>query len=169
MTILDIRLFPDPVLREVATEVKGFDPELDKLVMDMAETMYTASGIGLAAPQIGVAKRVVVVDTSDTRDQLLVFINPTIELKNGRVSSEEGCLSIPDYRESVRRSARITVEYQDLSGAFHKLEAGDLLAICLQHEIDHLNGILFIDHLSRLKREFFRKWLAKQDRLDKEP
>jgi peptide deformylase len=162
MALLEIRYYPDPVLRIEAAEVTQFNESLANTVSDMAETMYAASGIGLAAPQVGISQRILVLDISESRDQLLPFINPVITTHSGRTSYEEGCLSIPDYRETIKRHAEVTVEYKNVLGETQTIEADGLFAICLQHEIDHLNGVLIVDHLSRLKREFFRKWWAKR-------
>lgn len=162
MPILDIRIYPDPVLKERSLEVTDFGPELHKFLDNMKMTMYAANGIGLAAPQVGVLQRIAVIDVSDSRNEPVEFINPKITARAGKTPSEEGCLSIPDYRDSISRSETVTVTAQDRHGKDFQTEADDILAICLQHEIDHLDGILFIDHLSRLKREFFKRWLQKQ-------
>jgi peptide deformylase len=162
MSILEIRIYPDPILKNVAQAVSLFDLELKTLVESMFETMYAARGIGLAAPQIGVSKRIVVIDISEDGDERHVFINPKILKAEGQVSGEEGCLSIPDFRERVARYERVQVQAQDVNGNSFTLDTEGLLAICLQHEIDHLDGILFVDRLSRLKREIFKRWLKKQ-------
>jgi peptide deformylase len=125
-------------------------------------TMYAHGGIGLAASQIGILERVAVVDISPDQSQKLVLINPEITERLGSVSSEEGCLSIPEYRDTIKRSERIQVSAQDIEGNPQLISADGMLAICIQHEVDHLNGTLFVDHLSRLKREFFKRWLKKQ-------
>ncbi len=163
MTTLPIKIFPDPILRETTAEVTSFDKQLSTFVDSMIETMYDSRGIGLAAPQVGMSKRICVVDVSEEGNNPLRFINPIIVSKSGSTPSEEGCLSIPGYRETIKRSKEILVNAFDLEGKPFELAADGLLAICLQHEIDHLNGILFIDHLSRLKRQMFKKWLSKQD------
>jgi peptide deformylase len=163
MAILEIRIFPDPILKQAALPISSFDTALKKTVDSMFETMYSARGIGLAAPQVGIAKRIAVIDLSEDGNERLVFVNPKITKSEGETSSEEGCLSIPDYRDKVTRAERLTVQAQDVEGKPFELSAEGLLAICLQHEIDHLDGILFVDRLSRLKREFFRRWLKKQE------
>ncbi|MBX7145370.1 MAG: peptide deformylase [Oligoflexia bacterium] len=162
MSVLDIKKFPDPILRQVATPVTEFDTTLRRLVDDMIETMYVSNGVGLAAPQIGVSKRIAVVDVSEDRTQQLVVINPTIVSRTGSDSAEEGCLSIPEYRDTVTRSKELKLQAFDHMGKQYELDAQDLLARCLQHEIDHLDGVLFIDHLSRLKRDMFRRWFKKR-------
>ena len=140
----------------------SFNLELASLLDDMKETMYKSDGVGLAAPQIGVLKRVTVIDVSKERDQLMEFINPEILGVFGKTTSEEGCLSIPGFRDSIKRSRKVLVKAQDRTGKEFTVEADELLAICLQHEIDHLDGVLFIDHLSRLKLQYFKRWLEKQ-------
>ncbi|MCO6431542.1 MAG: peptide deformylase [Deltaproteobacteria bacterium] len=162
MPTLPIRIYPDPVLKQVAEKVTRFNDQLTSLANDMAETMYTARGIGLAANQVGVLQRIAIVDVGEEQNERIDLVNPEIVWKEGAVPSEEGCLSIPDYRETVRRNKEIVVQAQDTSGKEFELKAEGLLAICIQHEIDHLNGILFIDHLSRLKRELFKRWLKKR-------
>ena len=194
MTILPIKVYPDEVLREKCAPVTEFDGDLRTLVADMFATMYDAKGIGLAASQVGILKRVAVIDipeddeplehSPDTedparrddpaqRDEKLgiaasnsdgsldhgryVLVNPRLSKVRGRTSSEEGCLSIPDYRDVVKRHDALTLDAFDEHGKAFQLEASGLLAICIQHECDHLDGILFVDHLSRLKRELFRQ------------
>lgn len=167
MAVRDILKLPDPVLRQRSEPVSGPDAAHEALVRDMFETMYHAPGIGLAAIQIGVAKRIVTVDLArkDEPPAPMVFINPEIVWSSEeRSAREEGCLSIPEFYEEVERPARITVRFLDRSFAPAELQADGLLATCLQHEIDHLNGILFIDHLSRLKRERVTKRFAKAAR-----
>lgn len=164
MSLLKIRVIPDPVLRKVAAPVTTFDVTLHKLLDDMAETMYAAPGVGLAANQIGVLQRVIVVDITEEKSGLLELVNPEIiEKESPVIASEEGCLSIPEYRDSLDRFPKITVRAQNRNAEVFTFQAEDLLARCVQHEIDHLNGVLFVDHLSRLKREFFQKWLKKQE------
>lgn len=156
MTIKPLIILPDPILRQVSKPIETVDSEVKKLADDMLETMYDAPGIGLAAIQIGVARRMLVLDVSkDGEDkQPLVFINPEIVASSdARSVYEEGCLSIPDYYAEVERPATITVKHIDRDGKEQIVEADGLLATCLQHEIDHLNGVLFIDHISKLKRE----------------
>jgi peptide deformylase len=161
MSVLNIRIYPDPILKEPALPVEKFDAELNKLLDDMYQTMLAANGIGLAAPQIGVSKQIAVIDVSEERDQRLELINPKIIWEDGKVPSEEGCLSIPGYRDKLKRSEEIIVQAKDRNGKDIEIKADELLAICMQHEIDHLNGILFIDRLSRLKRELFKRWFKK--------
>jgi peptide deformylase len=164
MTVREIIKLPDKRLRLVSEPVKRIDAGLRKLVEDMFETLYAAPGIGLAGIQVGVAKRVIIMDLSkkdDTRKPE-VFINPEITWASEEKSSyEEGCLSIPEYYEEVERPAVVKVKYLDLDGKAREVEASGLLATCLQHEIDHLNGILFIDHISKLKRDRVTKKFAK--------
>ncbi len=151
--------FPDPELKKKSTPVTVINDATRALVQDMAETMYAAPGVGLAAPQIGVHQRIVVIDVSpkDEQPDLIVAINPVIIHADGESYEEEGCLSVPKYSANVRRHARVVVKALDLDGNEITYKADDLLAIAFQHEIDHLDGILFIDHLSPLKREIFRK------------
>jgi peptide deformylase len=156
--------YGEPVLEQKAAPVTQFDtPELKELIADMWETMYAAKGVGLAAPQIGHSQRISVIDTSVGEDETkkLVIINPEITLKEGKQTGEEGCLSIPGFREPVTRSSKVTVRAQDASGAAIELEGEDLLARALEHEIDHLNGVLFINHLSALKRDIIRRKIKK--------
>jgi peptide deformylase len=155
MTIRTILNIPDPKLKLVSEPVTVFDDALQTLVQDMLETMYDAPGIGLAAIQIGVAKRLLVIDLAKEEELKapMVFANPEIISVSDELSSyEEGCLSIPDYYESVERPASLKIKYQTEKGESREMEADGLLATCLQHEIDHLNGIMFIDHISKLKR-----------------
>ncbi|OKP81421.1 peptide deformylase [Ensifer adhaerens] len=156
MTIKPLIILPDPVLRQVSTPIETVDADVRRLADDMLETMYDAPGIGLAAIQIGVARRMLVLDVSKEGDEKtpLVFINPEIVASSDTYSVyEEGCLSIPDYYAEVERPAVITVKHLDRDGNEQTIEAEGLLATCLQHEIDHLNGVLFIDHISKLKRD----------------
>ena len=156
MTIKPLIILPDPLLREVSKPVERIDSDALKLADDMLETMYDAPGIGLAAIQIGVPRRLLVIDVSKEGEEKtpLVVFNPVIlSSSDARSTYEEGCLSIPDYYAEVERPAAVTVNYLDLAGKEQVLEAEGLLATCLQHEIDHLNGVLFIDHISRLKRD----------------
>lgn len=162
MAALPLVYYPDPRLKEPCAEVSQFDKDLGTLLDRMRETMYKAQGIGLAAPQIGVQRRIAVIDVSEDGSQVYELINPVITAQSGTTSSEEGCLSIPGYKDTIKRALSITLEYRDRDGCLQHLMADGILAICAQHEIDHLNGILFVDHLSRLKREFFRRWFAKQ-------
>jgi peptide deformylase len=164
MSVREIIKLPDKRLRLVSEPVKRVDPEIRKLVDDLFETMYKAPGIGLAAIQIGVAKRVVTMDLSKKEEdhQPQVFINPEITwTSEAKAAREEGCLSIPEYYEEVERPAQVKVKYLDLDGKAHEIEVSGLLATCLQHEIDHTDGVLFIDHISKLKRDRVVKKFAK--------
>lgn len=164
MALLDILHYPDARLHTVAKPVKEVDARIRKLVDDMAETMYAAPGIGLAATQVNVHERVVVIDISETHDALRVFINPEIVASSGTEESEEGCLSVPGVFDKVRRAERVTVRALDRDGKPFELEADGLLAVCIQHELDHLKGKVFVDYLSNLKRNRIRAKLAKQAR-----
>ena len=165
MAIRQILHYPDPRLRRRAEAITEVDAQIRTLVDDMAETMYQAPGIGLAAPQINVCKRIIVIDTSETKDNLHVFINPEIVSREGEQTLEEGCLSVPGIYDNVTRAQRITVRALDREGQPFELEANGLLATCVQHELDHLEGKLFVDYLSRLKQQRIRKKLEKQERL----
>ena len=162
MARLSILKYPDPRLYKKASRVDTVDDSVRALVDDMAETMYGAPGVGLAATQVDVHKRVIVIDTSDARDRLMVFINPEIVEREGIQMLEEGCLSVPGIYEPVERAQRIRVKALDRSGKPYELVAEDLLAVCVQHEMDHLEGKVFVDYLSRLKRERIRAKLQKQ-------
>lgn len=162
MALLNIHVYPDPILKQPAEKVTEFGEDLGKLLDNMYQTMISAAGIGLAAPQVGISRRIAVIDVSEERDQRLEIINPVITEVAGKIPSEEGCLSIPGYRDTIKRSEIVTITAQDRSGEQFEIKADGLLAICLQHEIDHLDGILFTDHLSRLKRELFKRWHRKQ-------
>jgi len=162
MALLTVRKYPDSILKQPGVEVDEFDSKLHSLLDDMAETMYYEHGIGLAAPQIGVSQRITVIDVSADEDTIQEFINPEIVQAQGKVEFEEGCLSIPEYRDKVVRNESIVVRAYDRYGKEFELETDGLLAICLQHEIDHLDGVLFIDRLSRLKRELFKRWMKKR-------
>ncbi|UJW75871.1 peptide deformylase [Rhizobium sp. SL42] len=164
MTIKPLIILPDPLLRQVSQPIERVDAAIRTLAEDMLETMYEAPGIGLAAIQVGIARRMLVIDISKEGDERepLVFINPEIvRSSDERSVYEEGCLSIPDYYAEVERPAAITVKSLDREGREQLTEADGLLATCLQHEIDHLNGVLFIDHISRLKREMVIKKFTK--------
>ena len=164
MAVRDIIILPDKRLRLVSEPIKAIDREVKTLVTDMFETMYDAPGIGLAAIQVGVPRRVVTMDLSKKEEaqEPRVFINPEILWRSDdKAKYEEGCLSIPEFYEEVERPIKVRVKYLDLEGREQELEASGLLATCLQHEIDHLNGVLFIDHISRLKRERVVKKFAK--------
>jgi peptide deformylase len=164
MTTLDILHFPDPRLRTIAQPVEQVDDAIRKLVDDMFETMYAAPGIGLAATQVNVDKRVIVIDVSEEKDQPLCLINPEILARDGVEEMEEGCLSVPGVFELVERADHVRVRALNQNGERFEMEAGDLLAVCIQHEIDHLNGKLFVDYLSPLKRARIRKKLEKEQR-----
>ena len=163
--LLDILEYPDPRLRKIAARVPVVTADIRKLVRDMAETMYAAPGVGLAAPQVNVAKRVVVIDASEARDGLKVFINPEIISAEGEAEGEEGCLSVPGYYDKVRRAARITVRAQDESGRPFELTTDGMLAVCIQHEMDHLIGKVFVDYLSPLKRARLATRMGKKQRI----
>jgi peptide deformylase len=152
MALLPILEYPDPRLKRIAAPVTVFDAALKKLTEDMAATMYEAPGIGLAATQVDVHKRVIVIDVSSDKSGLKVIINPEIVAASGEIIGEEGCLSVPEYYDNVRRAANVTLKAQDASGAFYTLEADGLLAVCIQHEMDHLQGKVFVEHLSQLKQ-----------------
>ncbi len=164
MALLNILEYPDPRLRTKATPVEVVDDALRTLIDNMFETMYHAPGIGLAATQVDVHKRLLVADVSEDRTEPYAFINPVITKKDGVEVMEEGCLSVPGYYESVERAERIQVEYLDRDGNPQMLEADGLLAVCIQHEIDHLDGKLFVDYLSQMKRQRIRKRLEKDRR-----
>lgn len=165
MAILKILEYPDPRLHKVASPVPVVTDEIRKLVRDMAETMYTAPGIGLAATQVDVHKRVVVIDISETKSDLLVLINPEIVARVGEEESEEGCLSVPGYYERVRRASQVTVKALDAEGKPFERSAEGLLAVCIQHELDHLQGKVFVEYLSALKQARLQARLRKRQRL----
>ena len=164
MAALTILRYPDPRLEKVAKPVERVDDSVRQLVRDMAETMYAAPGIGLAATQVDVHKRVIVLDVSDGRDQLLVLINPEIVALEGEQSCEEGCLSVPGVYDVVKRAEKVKVRALDGEGRPFELAAEGLLAVCIQHEMDHLEGKVFVEYLSRLKQARIRAKLQKQDR-----
>ncbi|MCX8745653.1 peptide deformylase [Snodgrassella sp. B3882] len=164
MALLNILQYPDERLHTIAQPVEEFDDKILALVADMAETMYQARGIGLAATQVNVHKQVVVMDLSEERDQLRVFINPVITHKEGDTEFEEGCLSVPGIYETVHRAERVTVEAYDEHGEKFVLEADGLLAICIQHELDHLAGKVFVEYLSSLKQNRIKTKLKKRAR-----
>ncbi|HSN15401.1 MAG TPA: peptide deformylase [Anaeromyxobacteraceae bacterium] len=161
--VRDIVIWPDPVLKKPAAPVARVDDEIRKLIDDMAETMYAADGVGLAAPQVGVSKRIVVIDTSPRQEgqKLVHLVNPRIVKTEGETVYTEGCLSIPGEAEEVERAAKVWVEALDREGKPFEIVGEGLLGIALQHELDHLDGILFVDHLSSLKRELIRKRMKK--------
>ncbi len=165
MALLDILSIPHPVLRQIAAPVDSFDKELRRFADEMLATMYAAPGIGLAAPQVGVSKRMAVIDIAKREEQPPnphIFINPEVVWRSeDRSVYEEGCLSIPEFYEDVTRPASVRVKYIDIDGNPREIEADGLMATCLQHEIDHLNGVLFIDYISKLKRDRVVKKFAK--------
>ena len=165
MAQLRILEYPDPRLKKVATPVTAFTADIQKLVRDMAETMYAAPGVGLAATQVDVHKRIVIIDISDTRDDLKVFVNPKLVTAEGEAEAEEGCLSVPGYYDKVTRAARITVAAQDARGERFELTTDGLLAMCIQHEMDHLIGKVFVEYLSPLKRARLSAKLRKKQKL----
>ncbi len=166
MAQLGILHYPDSRLRKPALPVEAVDDSIRALVADMLETMYAAPGIGLAATQVNVRKRVIVMDVSEEKNRPLAFINPTLLEREGENEMEEGCLSVPGFYEIVRRAGRVRVSALDRDGEPFELDASGLLAVCIQHEMDHLDGKLFVDYLSALKRDRIRRKLEKQARLE---
>lgn len=165
MALLNILKFPDPRLRKKACAIKKIDANVKKLAADMLETMYAAPGIGLAATQVDIQQRLVVMDLSEEKDQPRIFINPEVEVVGDNITyTEEGCLSVPGFFELVKRPDQVIIRALDLDGNTQRIEADELLAVCIQHEIDHLNGKLFVDYLTPLKRNRIRKKLEKQQR-----
>ena len=164
MAILDVLTFPDPRLNRIAEPVKLIDNKIKKLVDDMAETMYVAPGIGLAATQVGELKRVMVIDVSDDKSQLRVFINPEIIKKEGTAVNEEGCLSVPGFYDKVERAETVMVTALDRDGQRFTINASGLLAVCIQHELDHLDGHVFVEYLSPLKANRIKNKLVKRQR-----
>jgi len=164
MAILQILQYPDERLHKIAKKVAQVDNGTRKLIKDMAETMYAAPGVGLAATQVDVHEQIIVLDVSDTHDQLMVFINPEILCSSGEVVSEEGCLSVPGIYENVTRSDTVTVRALNEKGESFTLEADDFLAVCIQHEMDHLRGKVFVEYLSQLKQTRLRAKLKKRRR-----
>ena len=162
MAIRSILEFPDPRLRTRAQPVTRFDADLHRVIDDMLETMYAAPGIGLAATQVDVHLRLVVIDISEDRNQPLILINPEIVSREGEIATEEGCLSVPGYFDEVKRASKIRVRAQDRDGNFFERDCEDILSVCVQHEMDHIDGKLFVDYLSNLKRERVRKKLEKE-------
>jgi peptide deformylase len=173
MAILDIVTYPDEFLRQPTKPIKEINGEIQRIIDDMAETMYQAPGIGLAAIQVGCDKSIIIYDefpTNEEKKSLQVLINPEILVREGTVISEnEGCLSVPDFQSNVKRAACISVQGLDREGNPVKLERDDFLAVVLQHEIDHLNGILFIDRISTLKRELYKRRMKKKSKKKKKP
>jgi len=187
MALLEVKVIPDPVLRLSTTPVEVFDAKLHAFLDDMYETMVSSNGIGLAATQVGDTRRIAIMDltlegvpppiikslsgkepTSHMHQGRLELINASVVRTGTLVSSDEGCLSIPDYRDSIKRHGSITITSFDRNGDKFQCEAEELVAFCIQHEIDHLDGILFVDHLSRLKKQLFRRWCAKNQLLFQE-
>ena len=164
MALLPILEYPDPRLKKIAAPVTIFDSGIKRLVDDMAETMYAAPGIGLAATQVDVHKRVIVIDVSQDKSDLKVIINPEIVAASGQAIGEEGCLSVPEIYDRVTRAERVTLQAQDASGAPYTLEAEGLLAVCIQHEMDHLQGKVFVEYLSSLKQMRVKSKLKKRAR-----
>ncbi len=165
MAKLEILRYPDTRLRQIAKPVTKFNDTLRTLTANMAETMYDAPGIGLAAVQVNVLLRVVVIDISEEKNDLLVLINPRIIQQQGSVINQEGCLSVPEIYADVERAEQVTISTQNLDGKAYTFETDELLAVCIQHEIDHLDGKIFVDYLSRMKQERIRKKLLKELRL----
>lgn len=165
MSLLNILRYPDPRLHKVAKPVTVFDERLKKLAADMAETMYDAPGIGLAATQVDVHEQIIVIDISDTRDQLLVLVNPEVVWASPEKRVyDEGCLSVPGIYDGVERPAQVKVRAKDVEGRSFELEADELLAVCVQHEMDHLKGKVFVEYLSPLKRNRIKSKLLKEER-----
>lgn len=164
MALLPILHYPDPRLHTVATPVRAVDNRIRKLINDMAETMYAAPGVGLAATQVDVHERLLIIDISETRDGLLAFVNPEIVERSGEVETEEGCLSVPGIFDEVTRAERVTVRALNREGEPFTMAAEGLLAVCIQHEIDHLDGKVFVEYLSRLKQNRIAAKMKKQQR-----
>ena len=164
MAILDILRFPDPRLRTRAQPVDEVDDEVRRLTDDMLETMYAAPGIGLAATQVDVHQQIIVIDVSESKDQPLCLINPEIIAEEGTESCDEGCLSVPDIYEKVERAEKVTVRAKDQNGDEYTLQADEMLSVCIQHEMDHLKGKLFVDYLSPLKLQRIKKRMLKLQR-----
>ncbi len=165
MAILEILEYPDPRLRTKAQFVVSVDNQVRTLLDDLFETMYTAPGIGLAASQVDIHRRIIVIDISENRDEPHAFINPELEILGGEIESEEGCLSVPGFYESVTRADHVLVKALDRDGQSFELQATSMLAVCIQHECDHLEGKLFVDYLSNLKRTRIRRKLEKEHRI----
>ncbi len=171
MAVLEIVKYPHPILKKRSETVDKIDGEVGKLIQDMKETMYTAGGVGLAACQVGISRRVIVLDVSpiDPEQRFLALINPEIISEEGEIDHEEGCLSVPDCLETVRRKERVSVRGLSSQGTPMEIKGEGILAIALQHEIDHTNGILILDRVSRLKREIYRNKLKKEKRKEERP
>ncbi len=163
MSTLKLEFYPSPILREKNLEITKITPQIKKLITNMIQTMYYEEGVGLAAPQVGVNLQLAVIDVSEKQASPIVLINPKIIHTQNKIKSEEGCLSIPGYRETIPRFQIVKVSALDQDLKPFEIEADGLLARCLQHEIDHLQGVLFIDHLGRLKKKMFEKWLQNYD------
>ncbi|WP_127959754.1 peptide deformylase [Serratia microhaemolytica] len=166
MSVLQVLHFPDDRLRKIATPVKEINEEIKRIVADMFDTMAAEEGIGLAATQVDIHQRIIVIDVSENRDQPLVLINPEFLEKSGETGIEEGCLSVPEHRALVPRAEKVKIAAIDINGQPFELEADGLLAICIQHEMDHLMGKLFVDYLSPLKRQRIRQKLEKMAKLN---
>ncbi|SFF79098.1 peptide deformylase [Neptunomonas qingdaonensis] len=167
MALLTVLEFPDPRLRTIAEPVEHVDDELRSIIDDMFETMYDAPGIGLAATQVNIHRQIITIDVSEDNNEPLVLINPSFEVISGELEEmQEGCLSVPGFYEEVKRPNHIRVKALDRNGESFEMEANDLLAVCIQHEIDHLNGKLFVDYLSTLKRNRIRSKLEKIHKLE---
>ncbi|MBS9435266.1 peptide deformylase [Photorhabdus hainanensis] len=164
MSVLQVLHYPDERLRTIATPVEAVDSEIRRIINDMFETMYAEEGIGLAATQVDIHQRIVVIDVSETRNERLVLINPELLEKSGETGIEEGCLSIPEQRALVPRAEKVKIKALDYNGQPFELQADGLLAICIQHEMDHLIGKLFVDYLSPLKRQRIRQKVEKLDK-----
>jgi peptide deformylase len=164
MALLEILKYPDPRLHKIAETVEVFDESTERLVKDMAETMYESKGIGLAATQVDVHQRIIVIDISDDKKDLLVLINPKLIKFHGQQEYDEGCLSVPGFFETVKRYENITISYQDLKENLKTLEADGLLSVCIQHEMDHLVGKVFVEYLSQLKQQRIKKKISKLSR-----
>ena len=165
MALLTILEYPDPRLYKIAQPVAAVTPDIRKLIRDMADTMYAAPGIGLAATQVDVHKRVIVIDTSETKNELLTLINPEIVWSEGEAENEEGCLSVPDYFDRVTRAEQIRFRALNAEGEWYEREADGLLAVCVQHEMDHLLGKVFVDYLSPLKQQRLKARARKRQRV----
>src|SRR6056300_84359 len=164
MALLNILKYPDPRLHKVAEPVTCFNEELSSLIRNMAETMYESKGIGLAATQVDIHQRIIVIDISDDKKDLLVLINPKLIKFDGQQEYDEGCLSVPGFFETVKRYENITISYQDLKGNLHTVDADGLLSVCIQHEMDHLIGKVFVEYLSQLKQQRIKKKISKLSR-----
>ena len=162
MSLLTILKFPDPRLKKTAARIETIDEQIHQLAKDMAETMYAAPGVGLAATQVDVQQRLIVIDVSEARDELLVLVNPELVETDGKKLVEEGCLSVPGVYEKVERAERVVVRYLDLSGNEQHISGEGMLAVCLQHEIEHLDGHIFVEHLSQLKQSRIKTKMLKQ-------